>query len=89
MKICEQLAKSPELVDSIIDLQRQADKLLTLIREGTTYFAGEPVAFVLATTAKAMLHDVFTLQDRHGADEWSEAKRQFALNILGDLKVNA
>lgn len=73
------------LVDSLIALQQQAEKLQTIIGEGTQRWAGQRPKDALRDTAKAMLNDAGTLQDLQGADEWSEKYKQAALAILRDM----
>jgi len=73
-------------VQSLIDLQRQAENLIKMKADGVKSWAGASVSFQLETTAKAMLADVRTLQDARGACSWSESKRQFALRHLANAK---
>lgn len=73
-------------VQSLIDLQRQAEKLVKMKADGVKNWAGSSVSFQLETTAKAMLNDIRILQDARGACSWSESKRQFAMRHAANAK---
>lgn len=73
------------LEDSLIALEYQAKKLQQAIAEGTKRWAGMTPKESLRDTAKAIILDAGTLQDMCGADEWSEAKKQFGYSILREI----
>jgi hypothetical protein len=77
------------LIESLIALERQADKMRQFIAEEVSRCAGSTPKQWLATTCKAIANDVTTLQDLRGACEWSEEKRRKAAATLSDLDADA
>lgn len=73
------------LVDSLIELERQAETLQDAIASGTKRWGGETPKSALINTAKAMILDAGKLQDLQGADAWNEEKKQVGFRILREL----
>jgi hypothetical protein len=70
------------LTQSLIDLERQAEKLSAMVDEGTQRWAGATPKSGLQLTGKAMLADLVKFGDRYGCNEWTEKKRQTALDAI-------
>lgn len=80
------LAKLEGLRESVISLARQMTDLQQLVSDGVQRWGGQTTRSALVQTAKALLHDVGSLVDMTGADEWTEKHRQNALEILREYE---
>jgi len=72
-------------IDSLIELERQAEKLKTFISEGTLTWAGKSCKQGLIETCTAMLADADHIVKTIGPDVWVDEKANFAKGIINEL----
>ena len=81
--------RSMNLQDSIISLERQAERQFASIEHGDKAWCGVPMKKALAETLKAMIVDCTDLADKHGGGDWATTKRKWASDRLGKLLGSA
>jgi len=76
---------------SLIALQRQAEKLRRMLREGVQRWAGQPCKAALASTLQAIVADsteALALSGLcEGDQQWLDAKRDWAQDRLRDYNL--